>query len=160
MPTKCLFTLNPPKKRESHICHALEDVEQQRISPHFGEAPYFVLITIKAKDKKYVEHKIIENPSTKIEARQGDLGAEYLNKHSIDLLLTRKTFKGKGPSYVFSYAAIEVLLPEEETVKKDCKASELSLKVLKQKVKTSRWRVYEYASSLYLTRTETFYNHL
>jgi len=44
--------------------------------------------------------------------------AEFLNKHSVDVLLTNKTFKGKGPSYVFSNAAIEVVVTEEETVKK------------------------------------------
>ncbi|MBW1728337.1 MAG: cation diffusion facilitator family transporter [Deltaproteobacteria bacterium] len=94
-----------PKKKENFIYAVpLTDAHQHRISPHFGEAPYFGLITVRIKDKKAIDQKIVE------------LVAEFLSKYQIDVIITQESFEGKGPYYVFSNAAVENLLTEEETV--------------------------------------------
>jgi cation diffusion facilitator family transporter len=106
-----------PKKKENFIYAVpLTEANQHRISPHFGEAPYFRLITVRIKDKKAIDQKIVENPFTQVAHGKGILVAEFLNKHQIDVIITQESFEGKGPYYVFSNAAVENLLTEEETV--------------------------------------------
>ena len=96
-----------PKKRKNN---------QTQISPHFGEAPYFALVKVRVKDKKALEQKIIENPFTQVEHVKGILVAEFLNKYSIDEVITKESFEGKGPFYVFSNAAVENLQTERENI--------------------------------------------
>jgi cation diffusion facilitator family transporter len=94
----------------------LKDANQTQISQHFGEAPYFVLVTVGAKDKKAIEQKVIENTFTKVEHGKGILVAELLNKFSIDVVITKESFEGKGPIYVFSNAAVENIMTESESI--------------------------------------------
>jgi predicted Fe-Mo cluster-binding NifX family protein len=96
-----------PKKRKNN---------QTQISPHFGEAPYFALVKVRVKDMKAIEQKIIENPFTQAEHGKGILVAEFLNNYSIDAVITKESFEGKGPFYVFSNAAVENLQTEREKI--------------------------------------------
>ncbi|MGB2929653.1 MAG: NifB/NifX family molybdenum-iron cluster-binding protein [Desulfobacterales bacterium] len=96
----------------------MEYANQQRISRHFGEAPDFGLITVRIKDKKAIEQKIIANPFTQVEHGKGILVAEFLNKHLVDVVITKESFEGKGPYYVFSNAAVENLITDQGTVEK------------------------------------------
>ena len=100
----------------------LENKEKQIISDHFGEAPCFSLISVKAKSQEVIDQKIISNPFIQVEKGKGILVAEMLNKYFIDVLLVKESFTGKGPSYVFSDAAVEVILTKENTLPKalDC----------------------------------------
>jgi predicted Fe-Mo cluster-binding NifX family protein len=59
---------------------------------------------------------VIANPFMHVEHGKGILVAELLNKYPIDVILTMKSFKGKGPFYVFSNAAVESLQTTEDTV--------------------------------------------
>jgi cation diffusion facilitator family transporter len=104
--------------REENLIYAvpLEDTEDQSISRHFGEAPYFGLITVSIKEKTIIDQKTIENPFTQVDHGKGILVAEFLNKHGIDTVLTREAFEGRGPFYVFANAAVNILLVREETV--------------------------------------------
>ena len=65
-----------------------------------------------------VEHKVIENPFTRVAQGKGILVAEFLNKYFIDVIVTRESFEGKGPFYVFSNAAVESVKTERETAEK------------------------------------------
>ena len=115
---RVLIHYEPNKKENFIYAVPLKDANQHRISRHFGEAPYFGLITVKIKHKKVIDHKIVENPFTQVEHGKGILVAEFLNKHQIDVIITKESFEGKGPYYVFSNAAVDNLLIEEETVEK------------------------------------------
>ena len=75
-----------------------------------------LLIKVRIKDKKAIEQKIIENPFTQVEHGKGILVAEFLNKYSIDVVITKESFEGKGPFYVFSNAAVENLQTESESI--------------------------------------------
>ena len=115
---RVLIHYEPTKKENLIYAVPLKDVKRQLISRHFGEAPNFGLITVRIKDKKAIEQKIIANPFTRVEHGKGILVAELLIKHSVDVILTKESFEGKGPFYVFSNAAVDNLLTKEETVKK------------------------------------------
>jgi len=115
---RVLIHYEPSKKEIIIYAVPLKDANQHRISRHFGEAPYFGLITVRIKHKKVIDQKIVENPFTRVEHGKGILAAEFLNKHQIDVIITKESFEGKGPYYVFSNAAVDNLLTEEETVGK------------------------------------------
>jgi cation diffusion facilitator family transporter len=113
---RALIHFEPTQKEALIYALPLKDANQTQISPHFGEAPYFALIKVRIKDKKAIEQKIIENPFTQVEHGKGILVAEYLNKFSIDVVITKESFEGKGPFYVFSNAAVENILIESESI--------------------------------------------
>jgi cation diffusion facilitator family transporter len=115
---RVLIHYEPSKKENFIYALPLKDDNQHHISRHFGEAPYFGLITVRIKDKKAIDQKIVKNPFTQVEHGKGILVAEFLNKHQIDVIITKESFEGKGPYYVFSNAAVDNLLTEEETVDK------------------------------------------
>lgn len=94
-----------------HLVYAapVEDKERLEISLHFGEAPCFVLAKVHIKDKKIVEIRVIENPFIKIAESKGILVVEFLVKQSVDVVITRESFGGKGLFYVFSSASVEMV---------------------------------------------------
>ena len=113
---RVLIHFEPTQKETLIYALPLKGANQTKISPHFGEAPYFTLITVRIKDKKAIEQKIIENPFTQVEHGKGILVAEFLNKYSIDEVITKESFEGKGPFYVFSNAAVENLQTDREKI--------------------------------------------
>jgi cation diffusion facilitator family transporter len=115
---RVLIHYEPTKKENFIYAVPLEYANQQRISRHFGEAPYFGLITVRIKDKKAIEQKVIANPFTQADHGKGILAAEFLNKHLVDVVITKESFEGKGPYYVFSNAAVDNLITDQGTVEK------------------------------------------
>ncbi len=113
---RVLIHFEPTQKEILTYALPLKDANQNQISPHFGEAPYFSLVKVRVKDKRAIEHKVIENPFTHVKQGKGILVAEFLNKHFIDAIVTRESFDGKGPFYVFSNAAVENLQSDRETI--------------------------------------------
>lgn len=113
---RVLIHFEPTHKEILVYAFPLKDVNQNQISSHFGEAMYFELIKVGIKDKKTIELKVIENPFTQVERGKGILVAEFLNNHFIDVIVTKESFEGKGPFYVFSNAAVEHLQTEKGTV--------------------------------------------
>ena len=115
---RVLIHYEPSEKENLIYAVPLEYANQQRISRHFGEAPYFGLITVRIKDKKAIEQKVVANPFTKADRGKGILAAELLNKHLVDVVITKESFEGKGPYYVFSNAAVDNLITDQGTVEK------------------------------------------
>ena len=108
-----LIHYEPMKKEE--IVYAIPLMEdKESISPHFGEAPWFMFIIFKNGEKTANRVKVIQNPCIKEEKGKGILAAEFLLQNSIDVVIVKKDFSGKGPAYVFSDANVEVILTEEE----------------------------------------------
>jgi predicted Fe-Mo cluster-binding NifX family protein len=112
---RVLIHFEPTQKETFIYAFPLKNPDQTLISPHFGEAPYFALIKVRVKDKKVIEQKIIENPFTRVKHGKGILVAEFLNKYCIDAVITKESFEGKGPFYVFSNAAVENLQTESRS---------------------------------------------
>lgn len=108
-----LIHYEPMRKEE--IVYAIPLMEdKESISPHFGEAPWFSLVIFKNGQRTANRVKIIQNPCIKEEKGKGILAAEFLLQNSIDVVIVKKDFSGKGPAYVFSDANVEVVLTEEE----------------------------------------------
>ncbi len=78
------------------------------ISQHFGEAPYFALVTIRLSDGAVERQEIVANPHTKLPKAKGIQVAEWLVGQKVDAVLVKESLHSKGPEYVFANAGVEM----------------------------------------------------
>jgi cation diffusion facilitator family transporter len=78
------------------------------LSEHFGEAPYFGLVTVRLADRAVEEQQVLSNPYQQEEKAKGIKAAEWLVGHKVDLVLLKGGMHGKGPVYVFGDAGVEM----------------------------------------------------
>jgi cation diffusion facilitator family transporter len=112
---KVTIHYEPLKKNFSIYAIPVEE-DKNTLSDHFGEAPYFYLIRIRTEDQTIQEEKVLQNPYLTEEKAKGIKVSEWLIKNGVDTVYTKKAFEGKGPSYVFSDAEVDVIVTEAKTV--------------------------------------------
>ena len=78
------------------------------ISQHFGEAPYFALVTVRLADGSVEAQQVIANPYREEEKAKGIRVAEWLVTQKADVVLLKEDLQGKGPVYVFGDAGVEM----------------------------------------------------
>jgi len=82
---------------------------------HFGEAPYFLLLEVSARDRQVVGQEVIANPYLALERGKGIRVAEFLVGEGMDYLVLRQAIEaGRGPEYVLRDAGVEVEITEHE----------------------------------------------
>jgi cation diffusion facilitator family transporter len=86
------------------------------LSEHFGEAPYFVLVTLRLADGAVEEQQIAANPHREMEKAKGIRVAEWLVAQKVDVVLLKESLRGKGPVYVFGDAGVEMQETEATTL--------------------------------------------
>lgn len=101
----------------THLCYAvpLED-PAGTISAHFGEAPYFGLVTLRTSDGRIEHQEVRPNPHSRIEKAKGIRVSEWLVSLKTDVVLLRENLQGKGPAYVFADAGVETRLTAAKTL--------------------------------------------
>jgi predicted Fe-Mo cluster-binding NifX family protein len=82
--------------------------DKENLSEHFGEAPYFLLITLKNEDGRVLEEKWVFNPFQNEEKGKGIKVSEWLVGLGVDEIITAKGLAHKGPYYVFSDNQVEM----------------------------------------------------
>lgn len=122
-----VFIHYEPEKKEKIIYAVPLEKNKKIIGEHFGEAPYFLLITFKNGEQEASKIEIVENPYSLTEKSKGILTAEFLIGKMIDGILIKKDFENRGPAYVFSDAGIKVILTEEKIPGAALKKINLSL---------------------------------
>lgn len=75
------------------------------ISEHFGSARYLALVTVDP-DGSVREQQVHANPHVDASRAKGILVAEWMAAHKADVVLTRETLEGPGPSHVLGEAGI------------------------------------------------------
>jgi cation diffusion facilitator family transporter len=80
------------------------------VSQHFGEAPFFGLVTVRIADGQLERQEILANDYTSVEKAKGIRVAEWLVGLKADVVLLREDVQGKGPAYVFADAGVETRL--------------------------------------------------
>jgi cation diffusion facilitator family transporter len=78
------------------------------VSKHFGEAPFFGLVTVRVADGETERQEILTNPYQEEEKAKGIRVAEWLVDLKTDVVLLRESVHGRGPTYVFADAGVEV----------------------------------------------------
>jgi len=103
--------------QRTHLRYAvpLSDMKEV-LSEHFGEAPYFGLINVRLSDKTIEQQEILANPYVAIEKAKGIRVAEWLVAQKCDVVLVKESLQGKGPTYVFGDAGVEMRLVQATTV--------------------------------------------
>ena len=104
--------------RKACLVYALpvNDAEGCGLSGHFGEAPWFARVTVRPSDQGLADIEVVANPFTRVAQGKGILAAKWLIEQGVDAVVTRETFEGRGPYYVFSDAAVAMLRTTAETV--------------------------------------------
>jgi predicted Fe-Mo cluster-binding NifX family protein len=92
------------------------------ISEHFGEAPYFVILTLRREDRLLVERRLLANPFQSLERGKGIRVAEWLVGQKVDVVLSREHLHGRGPAYVFRDAGVELRKTEAKNIELAIKA--------------------------------------
>lgn len=105
----------PMKKAEMIYAFPLTQ-DKLKISDHFGDAPWFQLMTFQLGKNAANKMETIENPFLNEERGKGILAAEFLIQKGIDVMFMKKDFVNKGPTYVFSDSNVEIVLTAEESV--------------------------------------------
>ena len=86
------------------------------VSEHFGEAPYFGLVTVRTADGQVERQEVVANPHLDVEKAKGIRVAEWLVAFKPDIVLLREDIQGRGPTYVFADAGVETRLTRAETL--------------------------------------------
>jgi len=101
----------------THIRYAIPLSDRTgTVSPHFGEAPFFALVTVQRDGGGIEEHRILDNPYRTAEKKKGLRVAEWLVAHKVDVALVKQSLRGKGPAYVFRDAGVVVRESDKETL--------------------------------------------
>jgi len=79
------------------------------VSPHFGEAPFFALLTVHTADGTVARQEVLPNPHTDVAKAKGIRVAEWLIQQRVDIVLLKESLQGKGPEYAFGDAGVETL---------------------------------------------------
>lgn len=96
-----------PIKKETRVIALPVAEDRVHLSEHFGEAPYFLVLTLRNLDKRLLEEKLLPNPFQRVESGKGIKVSEWLVGQGVDEVITAKSFEGKGPYYVFADAGVE-----------------------------------------------------
>ena len=91
----------------THVRYAapLADVSGT-LSEHFGEAPFFGFVIVRAADHEIERQEILANPHMEEEKAKGIRVAEWLVERKTDHVLLREDLQGRGPTYVFADAGV------------------------------------------------------
>jgi cation diffusion facilitator family transporter len=109
---RVLVQVEPASTNEQHFALPLTAINGE-LSEHFGEAPYFLFLTLQRESNEVVERRVLQNPFSSVERGKGIRVAEWLIMQKVDVVLTREVLQGKGPAYVFSDAGVELRLTDE-----------------------------------------------
>ncbi|MCD1294068.1 cation transporter [Methanocella sp. CWC-04] len=124
---RVLIHYEPETKTHLRYAIPLQDREG-KLSPHFGEAPFFALIDFNVKECKFERQKIIANQEKESEKRKGIMVAKMLLDNEPDVVLTKQSLSGKSASYVFGAANIKVKETDAESISRAIEQIERELR--------------------------------
>ncbi len=112
---RVLIHAEPLERTHRRYAVPLED-SGGTLSKHFGEAPYFGLVTLRLADGAIEQQQVVANPYTEVEKAKGIRVAEWLVTQKVDIVLLpalsgvegKESLRGKGPTYVFGDAGVEM----------------------------------------------------
>jgi len=103
---RVLIHYEPEDKRTLRIAVPLTS-SRNEVSPHFGEAPYFLLADLDTEKGSFTNREVTYNPHHELKKGKGIKVARFLLDHKPDIIVAREKLSGKGPGYAFADAAVE-----------------------------------------------------
>jgi cation diffusion facilitator family transporter len=92
--------------------------DRRTVSEHFGEAPFFRVLTQRTRDGVVIADSILSNSYTQEEKAKGIKVANWLLEEGLDVLIVRKDLAGKGAGFALGNADVEILITREIDVEK------------------------------------------
>jgi cation diffusion facilitator family transporter len=110
-------TISYEPRPRSHLRFAVPLSDRSgTVSRHFGESPFFAVLTLRLADHALQQKEIMENPHKDVETAKGIRVAEWLVEQKVDQVFMAEDFSHKGPSYVFSNAGVDAQRTDAETL--------------------------------------------
>ena len=110
-------TISYEPRPHSHIRFAVPLSDTAGIiSGHFGESPFFAILTLRLADHSLEHQEIIENPYKDIATAKGIRVAEWLVEQKVDQIFMTENLSHKGPDYVFRNAGVHAQRTEAESL--------------------------------------------
>jgi len=105
---RVLIHAEPPARTHLRYAVPLDDAAGT-ISQHFGEAPYFAVLTMHTARREVDRQEVLPNPHTDVSKAKGIRVAEWLVEQKVDVVMLEESLQGKGPEYIFGDAGVETL---------------------------------------------------
>lgn len=96
-----LIHYRPEVKRTTTCAIPVRD-NKSEISDHFGDAPYFFIVTVRNTDKAILNESYRSNPFANVKKGKGIKASEWLLKQGVDTVYSPKRLEGTGPGYVLA----------------------------------------------------------
>ncbi len=105
-----------PIKKLTQVIALPVAADRVHLSEHFGEAPYFLVLTLRSEDKGLLEEKLLPNPHRTVQSGKGIKVSEWLLSQGVDEVVAAKSFAHKGPYYVFADAGVVMEQTEQRDI--------------------------------------------
>lgn len=105
-----------PMQKDTLVVALPVTEDHLHLSEHFGEAPYFLLLTLRAQDQTMAEERLLLNPHRTVPSGKGIRVSEWLIGLGVDEIVAAKSFDHKGPYYVFADAGVTTRQTEQREV--------------------------------------------
>jgi len=108
---RVMIHYEPEPRTHARIAVPLAD-PSGRLSDHFGESPYFALVSVRLSDRRVEKKEIVENPHKDVETAKGIRVAEWLVGQNVDHVVMKEDLSRKGPGYVLSNGGVQSSVTE------------------------------------------------
>jgi cation diffusion facilitator family transporter len=81
------------------VCDCLSPDENTKLADHFGQAPYFAVLSKDAVTGQVHVETCLDNPFREAERQKGVRAAELLAEYGVDEVIARMSLDGKGSGY-------------------------------------------------------------
>jgi cation diffusion facilitator family transporter len=105
-----------PMQKETLVIALPVAEDRVHLSEHFGEAPYFLLLTLRGQDKKLLAEHLLPNPHRAVQSGKGIQVSEWLISLGVDEVIATKNFEHKGPFYVFGDAGVAIQQTDQKNL--------------------------------------------
>lgn len=103
---RVMLHYEPQPRTHARIAVPLAD-PSGKMSGHFGESPYFALVTVRLSDGHVEKKEVVENPHKDVVTAKGIRVAEWLVGQDVDHVMMNEDLSRKGPGYVLSNADVQ-----------------------------------------------------
>jgi predicted Fe-Mo cluster-binding NifX family protein len=117
-----------PEHRDTYI-YAVPMDEGDTVSPLFGEARRYALVTVGSEDKLVRDVRYIDNPYQDEPGGRGIRIAQMLIEEDADAVFTREDIEGKGPYYALSGEHVSVIRTDAEALPDALSQEQIHLEV-------------------------------
>jgi cation diffusion facilitator family transporter len=119
---KIVIHYEPLQKETWHVAAPIEVADgsepsrNAKLAEHFGEAPYFAVLSKNTRTGQVLVESYLENPFRGDERQKGVKAAELVANSGVDEVITRANLEGKGSGYALEALQISHSVTSAQTL--------------------------------------------